>query len=81
MPQYCIIETDDGWTIFEHADDVSAAETAERHGGTVIDPGPYTTYEDAVEALDALQGELDESIEGVDTPGAQPLDGRFETDN
>jgi hypothetical protein len=59
MAMYCIIETEDGWTIAEHPPAGTAEEAAHRLGGTVIDPGPYDSYEDACEALEALQEELD----------------------
>lgn len=80
MPQYCIIETEDGWTIVEHAEGMTAEETAHRKGGLVIDPGPFDSYEDATDALEALQGELDEDMES-DVPGSQVLDGRYETND
>lgn len=80
MPMYCIIETDDGWTVAEHPQDGTAEEAAHRLGGTVIDPGPYDSYEDACDALEALQGELDES-EPSDVPGTQSLEGRYETED
>jgi len=80
MSQYCIIETDDGWTIVEHPPGMTAAETAHRHGGVVIDPGPFDSHEDACDALEALQGELDEDVES-DVPGSQVLDGRYETND
>lgn len=82
MPMYCIIETENGWTVVEHPPQGTAEEAALRVGGTVIDPGPYESYEDACDALEALQGELDEGEAGAsDVPGSQALDGRYETDN
>jgi hypothetical protein len=80
MTMYCIIETEDGWTVAEHPQAGTAEEAAHRLGGTVIDPGPYDSYEDAIEALEALQGELDES-DGSDVPGTQALEGRYETED
>lgn len=77
MPSYCIIETDEGWSVVEHPAAGTAEEVACRLGGVVIDPGPYDSYDDACDALEALQGELDES-DGSDVPGAQPPEGRFE---
>lgn len=77
MPQYCIIETEDGWTIVEHESGTTAEETAHRTGGTVIDPGPYDSYEDACDALEALQGELQED-DASDVPGSGVTEGRYE---
>lgn len=81
MPLYCIIETDGGMTVVDHADNETAADAAHRQGGTVIDAGPYDSYEDACDALEALQGELLEDDEQSDTPGSQALEGRYETDD
>lgn len=78
MPMYCIIETDDGWTVVEHPQHGTAEEAARRYGGVVIDPGPFDSYEDACDALEALKGELDEN-DVSDVPGTQPPEGRFET--
>lgn len=78
MAAYCIIETDDGWTVVEHPENMTAEETAHRRGGVVIDPGPYESYEDACDALVGLQEELDEEDPG-DVPGTQAMEGRYET--
>ena len=77
MAAYCIIETEDGWNIVEHPDNLTAEETAHRHGGVVVDPGPFATYEDAQEAITALQLEMDDEVS--DAAGEQPLEGRSET--
>jgi hypothetical protein len=82
MANYCIIETEDGWTVVEHAEADTAEQTAHRLGGAVIDPGPYETYEDAREALEALRSELDETEEETsDVPGPQVAEGRSEWDD
>lgn len=80
MTMYCIIETEDGWTIAEHPKAGTAEEAAHLLGGTVIDPGPYDSYEDACDALEALQAELD-SPDASDVPGSQALEGRYETED
>jgi hypothetical protein len=79
MPAYCIVETEDGWTIAERRDGETAIETAEREGAVLIDAGPYQNYEEAQEALTALEGELDDD-ETSDLPGNQPLEDRYEVD-
>jgi len=81
MPLYCIIETDAEMTVVDHADNETAADAALRLGATVIDAGPYDSYEDALDALEALQGELLDDDEQSDVPGTQALEGRYETDD
>ena len=49
-----IAELDDGFTVVEYAEDESAAEAALELGGTLIDPGPYKSYQEACDALDEL---------------------------
>ena len=77
MP-YCILETDEGWTIAETRPDGAAEELARELGATVIDPGPYDSYEEANDALGSLQGELAEENGASDTPGARILESRDE---
>jgi hypothetical protein len=60
MMSYAIIETDDGVTVAEIQSGATPEEAAERHGGVVVDPGPYSDYEDACEAMLALADEEEE---------------------
>lgn len=76
MP-FCIIETEDGWSIVDHADNVSAEVAAEQRGGTVIDPGPYPTWQEADDALTALQQELDDETPS-DVPGSRVMESRID---
>jgi hypothetical protein len=78
MTQYCIIEDENGWRVIDHPDGETAEETAHRLGGRVVDSGPYHSWEDATDAMEALQLELDEES-GTETPGTQALEGRSET--
>jgi hypothetical protein len=75
MPVYCLIETEDGATIAEQPAGKSAEETADLHGGVLLDPGPYRTYEDAQDALLAFQD--DGELSG-DALGEQSLEPRPE---
>lgn len=75
--QYCIIETQDGWTIAEIPTNRTADEVGAESGATVIDPGPYDSYEDASDALVSLQDELGENGTS-DLPGTRALEGREE---
>lgn len=64
MPQFAIIEVDDGLEVAELQPGTLADDVAIEQGGVVADPGPYPTYEDAYDALIALQSEeADEDIE------------------
>ncbi len=60
MPRYAIIETDAGLTIVEVQPGVSLEDTALRHGGVVVDPGPYESYDEACDAMMGLKFEEDE---------------------
>jgi hypothetical protein len=74
--QYCIIETEDGWTIAEMPANRSAEEVAGQLGAAVIDPGPYDSYEDANDALESLQEELAENGGTSDVPGNRAIESR-----
>lgn len=67
MITYSIIETEDGLAVVDRPADVSPEECAIRHGGVVIDPGPYNTPEEAYDALLALQMD-EEADESPDAP-------------
>ena len=59
MQSYVVIETDDGLIVVE-VDEASAPELeAERYGGVLVDPTVYATYEDAYDALLAIDAEIE----------------------
>ncbi len=60
MINFAVIEVEDGFTIVEVMEGQSPEDAALGEGGTLIDPGPYTTYEEACDALDLLEGEEEE---------------------
>ncbi len=60
MPCYAIIETYEGWTVMEVRPGTSPEETALKSGGLVVDPGPFESYQDACEAMLALQDDDEE---------------------
>jgi hypothetical protein len=65
MLRYELIETNEGMTVIEIPTGLSADQAALQQGGLVVDPGPFTNYEDAYEALMALK--LDDGEEdGLD---------------
>ena len=74
---YFIIETEDGWTIAEMPMNRTAVEVATELGATVIDPGPYESYEEASDALVSLQDELAEDGTS-DMPGTRAVESREE---
>ncbi|MGV3484399.1 MAG: hypothetical protein ACO1RT_08275 [Planctomycetaceae bacterium] len=60
MVSFAVIEVDDGLTIVQVMPGQTAVDAAVKEGGILVDPGPYTTYEEASSALDRLeQGEDD----------------------
>ncbi len=60
MPQFAIIEIEDGLTVAEFEAGATPDEVAAMHGGILIDPGPYPSYEDAYDAMVAIQSEEEE---------------------
>ncbi len=61
MPLFAILEVDEGLTITELENEETAEDCAILQGGVVVDPGPYYSYQDAYEALLALEDEVEES--------------------
>ena len=55
MSDFIIIEIEDGFTIIEVQPNELPEEAAIRHGGVVVDLGPYSSLEDANDALNELQ--------------------------
>jgi hypothetical protein len=60
MALYEIIETDAGLTVVEMEPGAPPEETALRHDGIVVDAGPFPSFDDAYDAVLALQKEEDE---------------------
>ena len=60
MTRFVIVEVDEGLTIAQVADNSTPKEAAEGCGGQLIDPGPYESYEDAYDAMMALEDENEE---------------------
>jgi len=62
VPQVCfaIIELPDGLTIAEVRPGQQPEDVALSQGGVLIDPGPFTTYEQALDALEELELEGEE---------------------
>jgi len=57
MSQFAIIEIDDGLTVVELQPGQKPDDIALRQGGTLVDAGPYSSYEDACDALIELEGD------------------------
>ncbi len=60
MISFAVIEVEDGLTIIEVAPGQSPTDAAAAEGGVLVDPGPYESYEDAMEALDGLEVDTQE---------------------
>ena len=59
MVSFAIIEVDDGFMIVQVASGQSPEDAALSEGGTLVDPGPFDSFEDANDELDRLE-ELDD---------------------
>jgi hypothetical protein len=57
MNYFAIIELEDGLTIVEVKPHETPEDAALREDGTLVDPGPYSSYDDAVDALAELETE------------------------
>jgi hypothetical protein len=64
MLRYELIETNEGMTVIEIPSGATPDDAALQQGGLVVDPGPFTSYEDAYEAMMALK--LDDDQEELD---------------
>lgn len=60
MLRYELIETNEGLTVVEIPTGNTPEEAAQQQGGIIVDPGPFTNYEDAYEALMAIKMEEEE---------------------
>jgi hypothetical protein len=60
MTCYAIIEAENGLLVANYADIETAEDAAKRLNGFVVDPGPYRSYDDAYDALLALQRQDEE---------------------
>lgn len=61
MHNFAIIELEDGLTIVEIKPHEAPEDAALREGGTLVDAGPYTSYDDALDALADLEAEDEEA--------------------
>jgi hypothetical protein len=60
MATFAIVEVNDGLTVAELDSRSTAEDAAARQGGVVVDPGPYKSYDEAYDAILALQEEDEE---------------------
>lgn len=70
---YQIIETESGLVV------AGIPALATESIGAVIDPGPYESYDEALEALEALTSELDPGQGSSDVPAERALESRNST--
>jgi hypothetical protein len=57
MNSFAIVEIDRGFTVVEVPAGQSPEDVAISEGGILVDPGPYDSYEEAIDALDELEEE------------------------
>ena len=62
---YIIIETESGLTIQRQPEGMTADQVAAQCGGILADEGPYHSYEDASDAMLALEQDYFEEAESV----------------
>ena len=60
MLSFAVIEIEDGLTIIEVQSGQSPEDAAAVVGGTLVDPGPYDSYEHACDVLDQMEMESEE---------------------
>jgi hypothetical protein len=61
MHNFAIIDLEDGLTIVEVKPYETPEGAALREGGTLVDEGPYTSYDDTLDALADLEPEDEEA--------------------
>jgi hypothetical protein len=66
MLRYELIENNEGLTVIEIPTGETAEEAARQQDGQIIDPGPFTSYEEAYEALMAMKLDNEEEEEQLD---------------
>ena len=57
MDYFAIMELEDGLTIVEVKPHQTPEDAALKEGGTLVDPGHYPSYDDALDALAELESE------------------------
>lgn len=62
MSHFAIIEVEEGLQVAEMSDPDTAEEAASVAGGIVIDPGPYDSYEEAYDAMLAIEEENEDEL-------------------
>jgi hypothetical protein len=60
MPNFIIIETEDGLTVTEHKDNRRPEDTAIELGGILADQEIYKTYDDAYDSMLTLRRQEEE---------------------
>ena len=60
MTDFAIVELEDGLTVVEVPRGQGPEDVALLKGGTLVDPGPYPSFDDAYDALIELEYEDEE---------------------
>ena len=61
MTSFAIIELEDGWAVVTVHPGQTPEEAAIEAHGILIDPGPYTTYEDAYDVICEMEDAEEET--------------------
>ena len=60
MLQYAIIETEDGLAVTQLPPTKLVEDLAAENGAVIVDPGPYASFDDAYDAMIAIEEEESE---------------------
>lgn len=62
MVEFSIVELEDGLTVVQLQPGQKPEDVAAASGGVLVDPGPYPSYDEACDALVALQDDDEEEM-------------------
>lgn len=60
MTRFAVIETDFGLAVMRIPPNVTVEDVAAEQGGSIVDPGPFDSYDEAYDAMLAVPDEDDE---------------------
>lgn len=60
MMYFAIVETDNGLVVVQYPPGADLEEIARDNSGTLVDPGPFASYEDAYDAILGLEPGADD---------------------
>lgn len=60
MTRFAVIETDSGLAVMRVPPHATVEDAAAQQGGSIVDPGPFDSYDEAYDAMLAIPDEDDE---------------------